>query len=79
MEVGTAVVRVLSLRPERIALTAPLSWSRAFLTSKHDFVYPDVENDRAMYDVLARGDFDFWRNVTNEQVYDRGQQEMRNW
>ena len=79
MEVGVAVVRVLSQRPERIAQTAPLSWSRAFLTSKHDFVYPDVENDRAIYDALARGDFDFWRNVTKEQVYERGWQEMRNW
>lgn len=79
MEVGAAVARVLQDRPERIALIASSSWSHAFLTPKHNFVYPDVENDRQMYDALVRGDFEFWRSVTNEQIYDRGQQEMRNW
>jgi len=79
MEVGAAVARVLSKRPERIALIASSSWSHAFLTPKHHFAYPDVESDTEMYDALVRGDFGHWRGVTNDQVYDRGQQEMRNW
>ena len=79
MEVGAAVARVLKQGVGRIALIASSSWSHAFLTPKHQFVYPDVESDRRMYDALVRGDFEHWRDVTNEEVYDRGQQEMRNW
>lgn len=79
MEVGAAIARVLSKRPERIALIASSSWSHAFLTPKHHFAYPDVESDTEMYDALVRGDFGYWRGVTNDQVYDRGQQEMRNY
>ena len=42
-------------------------------------MYPDVENDRKLYDALVAGDFDTWRKVTEAEVVDRGQQEVLNW
>jgi len=79
MEVGAAVVRVLKNSPWRVAIVASSSWSHAFLTAKHFFVYPDVESDRKLYDALLRGDYAYWRGVSNEEVDACGQQEVRNW
>ena len=79
MEVGAAVVRVLKNSPWRVAVVASSSWSHAFLTAKHFFVYPDVESDRKLYDALLRGDYAYWRGVSNEEVDACGQQEVRNW
>jgi hypothetical protein len=79
MEVGAAVARVLKRSPWRVALVASSSWSHAFLVPKHHFLYPDVENDRKLYDALVRGDFAYWRRVTEPEVVDRGQQEVLNW
>lgn len=79
MEVGAAVARALKRSPWKVALVASSSWSHAFLTPKHYFMYPDVENDRKLYDALVAGDFDTWRKVTEAEVVDRGQQEVLNW
>jgi hypothetical protein len=79
MEVGAAVARALARSPWKVALVASSSWSHAFLTPKHYFVYPDVDNDRRLYEALAAGDFDTWRKVTEAEVVDRGQQEVLNW
>jgi hypothetical protein len=79
MEVGAATARVLQKSPWKVALIATSSWSHAFLVPKHDFIYPDVEADRKMYEALIRGDFDYWRNVPNSEVDIRGHQEVRNW
>jgi hypothetical protein len=79
MEVGAAVARVLLRSPWRVALVASSSWSHAFLVPKHYFIYPDIEADRALYDAMQRGDYDFWRARTVDQVVDAGQQEVLNW
>jgi hypothetical protein len=79
MEVGAAVARAMKRSPWKVALVASSSWSHAFLTPKHHFLYPDVEEDRKLYDALARGDYAYWHKVTEAEVVDRGQQEVLNW
>jgi hypothetical protein len=79
MALGAGIADVLRASPWRVALVASSSWSHAFLTPKHHFLYPDVEEDRKLYDALARGDFDYWRAVSGDEVVDRGQQEVLNW
>jgi hypothetical protein len=79
MEVGAAIVEVFKDSPWRVALIASSGWSHAFLTKKHNLLYPDVEQDQRLYSALATGDYDFWRSVEIEQVEDRGEQEVLNW
>jgi hypothetical protein len=79
MEVGAATVRVLKRSPWRVAVIASSSWSHAFLVRKNWFIYPDIDNDRKMYEALVKGDYDHWRKVSNDEVIDRGHQEVRNW
>ena len=78
-DVGAAVARALADSPWRVALVASSSWSHAFLTKKHHWLYPDVASDRARFDELASGNFSRWRNLTTEQIEDAGQQEFLNW
>ena len=78
-DVGAAVARVLADSPWRVALVAPSSWSHAFLTAKHHWIYPDVASDRARFDELVSGNFARWRNLTTAQIEDAGQQEFLNW
>jgi len=79
MEVGAAIARVLQASPWRVALVASSSWSHAFLTPKHYFIYPDMQADRDLYDAMQRGNYDYWRSRTVEDVVDAGQQEVLNW
>ena len=79
MEVGAAVVRALKDSPWRVALIASSSWSHAFLTDKHDKLWPDQESDRARFEEFQAGDYDAWRRVTTSQIEAAGQQEMLNW
>jgi hypothetical protein len=79
MEVGAAVARVLQRSPWRVALIASSSWSHAFLTPKTNFLFPDVPADRKLYEALIEGNYKYWRGITNDQVDDSGQQEVRNW
>ncbi len=79
MEVGAAVARVIAKSPWRVALIASSSWSHAFLVPKHHFLYPDVAEDRKLYDALAAGNYDYWRGVSEGEVVDRGEQEVLNW
>ena len=79
MEVGAATVRALKDSPWRVALIASSSWSHAFLTDKHNKLWPDQESDRARFEELKAGDYDAWRRVTIPQLEAAGQQEMLNW
>jgi len=79
MEVGAAVVRAIQDSPWRVALIASSSWSHAFLTDKHDKLWPDQESDRARFEELKAGDYDAWRNLSTPQIEAAGQQEMLNW
>ena len=79
MEVGAAVARAMRESPWRTALVASSSWSHAFLTDKHHQLYPDIEADRRLYEALARGDYDSWRERPLSAIEESGQHEMLNW
>jgi hypothetical protein len=79
MEVGAATARVMRDSPWRTALIASSSWSHAFLTDKHQQLYPDIEADRRLYEALRIGDYDAWRKTPLDAIEASGQQEMLNW
>ena len=78
-DLGRATARVLSNLPYRSVVCASASWSHAFLTGKHHYLYPDTPADRRLYDALVAGDYAVWRAVTLADIEDSGQQEMLNW
>ena len=78
-DVGAATARILADSPWRVALIASSSWSHAFLTAKHHWIYPDVASDRARFDELASGNCARWRGLSTAQIEDAGQQEFLNW
>jgi hypothetical protein len=78
-DLGRATAQVLSASPYRVVLCASASWSHAFLTAKHDYLYPDTAADRDLYDALRSGDYAHWRRWTLDDIERSGQQEMLNW
>jgi hypothetical protein len=78
-DLGAATARVLLQSPWRVALIASSSWSHAFMTRKHSFLYPDTAADRALFDALKSGNYAAWRTTTLPQIEDSGQQELLNW
>ncbi len=78
-DLGAAVARAISASPWRVALVASSSWSHAFLTRKHHFLYPDTQADRLLFAALERGDYDAWKRRSLADVEDSGQQELLNW
>jgi hypothetical protein len=78
-DLGAACARVLSESPWRVALVASSSWSHAFLTRKHDFLYPDREADHVLYDALLAGNYRIWRDTPLANIEDSGQHELLNW
>jgi hypothetical protein len=78
-DLGAACARVLRDSPWRVALIASSSWSHAFLTRKHYYLYPDHEADQALYAALRDGDWDAWRNRSLAAVEDAGHHELLNW
>jgi len=79
MEVGAKVAQTLAASPWRVALMASSSWSHAFLSPKNGYVWPDQESDRLLLEALRRGDYDFWRNRTMQEIEHAGHHEMLNW
>jgi hypothetical protein len=78
-DLGAATVRVLADSPWRVAVLASSGWSHAFLTEKNHFLWPDTPADRVMYDALAAGDYQVWRDTAACAVEESGQQEILNW
>ena len=78
-DLGAACARALRESPWRVALVASSSWSHAFLTRKHWYLYPDTPADRALFASLQAGDYAAWRATSLAAVEDSGQQEMLNW
>jgi hypothetical protein len=76
---GAACARAMLASPWRVALIASSSWSHAFLTEKHHYLYPDHPADRHLYQALVDGEYDVWRRRTLAQVEDAGQHELLNW
>lgn len=79
MEVGAATAKIMQDSPWRVALIASSSWSHAFLTEKHHWLWPDIDADRQRFEELRAGDYAAWRRVTTAQIEDAGQQELLNW
>jgi hypothetical protein len=78
-DLGAACARALRASPWRVALLASSSWSHAFMTRKHSFLYPDTAADRRLYEALRDGDHAAWRAVTLADIEASGQQELLNW
>ena len=78
-DLGAKTAEVLSSGKWRVVLMASSSWSHAFLTAKHHWLYPDIPADRMLYDALCAGDYDVWRNRPLSAIEDSGQQELLNW
>ncbi|HSH90784.1 MAG TPA: hypothetical protein VK996_12430 [Ramlibacter sp.] len=78
-EVGAATARALKASPWRVAVVGSSSWSHAFLTKKHDLLWPDVESDRERFEELRTGRQELWKNLEMSQIEDSGQQELLNW
>ena len=78
-DVGAAVARILRDSPYRAVLMGSSSWSHAFLTAKHNFLWPDVAADRARYEDLRDGKQASWRGLDLAQLEDSGQHELLNW
>ena len=79
MQAGAAAAHTLRESPWRVALIASSSWSHAFLTPKHWWLYPDIASDRARFAELKAGDYQAWASVSTAQIEDAGQQELLNW
>jgi hypothetical protein len=78
-DLGGETARILADSPWRVALLASSGWSHAFLVEKNYYLYPDTPADRRLYDALAAGDYQTWRNYPYAAIEDSGQQEVLNW
>jgi hypothetical protein len=76
---GRAVARVLQESPWRVVLMGSSSWSHAFLTEKHHWLYPDVAADRQRLAELQAGQYTTWDALDPAQIEDAGQHEILNW
>ena len=79
MQAGAAAAQTLLASPWRVALIASSSWSHAFLTAKHWWLYPDIASDRARFAEMQAGDYQAWARISTAQIEDAGQQELLNW
>jgi hypothetical protein len=77
-ELGRRIVEALSDAPWRIALVGSASWSHAFLTKKHSYLYPDVDADRRRLAQMEAGDYDALRSATGPELEASGQHELLN-
>jgi len=78
-DLGRCVAEVVQASPWRVALVGSSSWSHAFLTAKHDGMYPDVQADRRLYQDMCAGDLRSWRDLKLENLHAAGQHELLNW
>ena len=78
-DVGAMTARVLKESPYRVVLMGSSSWSHAFLTDKHYFLYPDLEADQARFEELRDGKQHLWRDLKLADIEQNGQHELLNW
>lgn len=76
---GEALARIVLDGGRRVALVAGSSWSHANLNRSADFLHPDVEGDRVLYEALRTGDHDAWRCADLDSLVERGRAEILNW
>ena len=78
-EMGQAVARAFKDSPWRVVLIGSSSWSHGGLTERHDYIYPDVEADRRLYEHLNENDLTYFRDITTAELIEAGQVEVPNW
>jgi hypothetical protein len=78
-ELGRATARLLRASPWRVSLIGSSSWSHAFLTAKHSWLYPDIDADRQRLDELTTGRYSEWQRLDRSQLEAAGQHEFLNW
>src|SRR5581483_8902462 len=78
-QLGQALARAARESPWRMVFVGTSSWSHAFLTEKHHYVYPDVETDRRRFESLRQGDYLAWRDIQLSELEAAGEHELLNW
>jgi hypothetical protein len=78
-ELGANVAKIMKESPWRAAVIGSSSWSHAFLTEKNDWIFPDIESDRARFEELKAANYTAWRDLSLDQLEANGEQELLNW
>lgn len=78
-ELGDHLRKILEEMPGRYVIMASSGWSHAFLTTKHHWLWPDRDFDRARFEELRAGEQFKWENLNNEEIDDAGDAEFKNW
>lgn len=78
-DLGAAVAEICTQSDLRVALLASSSWSHAFLNEASQFLLPDTERDRELFELLNGDKPGAWRDITLDEVERAGQHEMLNW
>ena len=78
-DLGREVARILEASPWRAVVIGSSSWSHASLTTKHHYLWPDIEADRLRKAELEAGEQAKWRDLDPDQIVDSGQHEILNW
>jgi hypothetical protein len=78
-DMGRSIARAILESPYRVALVASSSWSHAFLSPATNYILPNIQSDRKLYNALVNGDYDYWRNFPLEEIENNGQLEILNW
>ena len=78
-DLGRATGRILRESPWRVAVLALSSWSHAGILEKNSFLFPDVEEDRRLFELLRTKQYQAWRNLDPDELILHGQQEMYSW
>ena len=73
------MTRIIQESPYRAVVIGSSSWSHASLTTKHHYMWPDVEADRRILEELQTGQQAKWRDRETQQLVDSGQHEFLNW
>lgn len=76
---GEMLRQILEERDGRYAIIASSGWSHAFLTEKHNWLWPDRDFDRARFEELKSGEHSKWEHLTSAEIDDAGDQEFKNW
>ena len=77
-DIGYSTARIMHESPWRTAFIATSSWSHAFITEKHHYLYPDVEADTRRFEELCDGRFGSLRDLSIDDIEDCGQHELLN-
>lgn len=78
-DLGAGAVRALAGTDKRVALIASGSWSHAFLSPRTQYLYPDLEADRLLFEALGEGDYETWRDYPLSSIEQSGQHELLSW